>query len=184
MKTSVRCNGVEVLAPGGDLRQGSIRCAVRASRSPSPQPSPSGRGRILASRSSNPAVWERSRAGPGCSLSLGEMAGVRGKWLPSKTSSPKRACALTRSALRNRCCVVHKLDVISAVVRLNCKVLRLAALLPALMLVGAGCGGISASKSVSPASFFLPGLLKADPPPAQSDPVLPGNEPPEELAPS
>ncbi len=66
--------------------------------------------------------------------------------------------------------------------RLNWKVLRLAALIPALVLVGAGCGGVSASKSVSPASFLLPGLLKADPPPAHSEPVLPGNEPPEELA--
>ena len=37
------------------------------------------------------------------------------------------------------------------------------ALLTAFALAGAGCGGISASKSISPASFFLPGLLKADP---------------------
>jgi hypothetical protein len=35
--------------------------------------------------------------------------------------------------------------------------------MPALILFCAGCGGISASQSVSPASFFLPGLLKADP---------------------
>lgn len=26
-----------------------------------------------------------------------------------------------------------------------------------------GCGGISATKSISPASFFLPGLMQADP---------------------
>jgi hypothetical protein len=32
--------------------------------------------------------------------------------------------------------------------------------LAVLALAGTGCGGISASKSVSPASFFLPGLLK------------------------
>ena len=33
-----------------------------------------------------------------------------------------------------------------------------------LTLGGAGCSGINTSTSVSPASFFLPGLLKADPP--------------------
>jgi hypothetical protein len=72
--------------------------------------------------------------------------------------------------------------IILDVVRFNCKVLRLAALIPALVLVGAGCGGIAASQSVSPATFLLPGLLKADPPPAQPDLVLPGNKPPKELA--
>jgi hypothetical protein len=39
-----------------------------------------------------------------------------------------------------------------------------------------GCSGINSTHSVSPASFFLPGLMKADPPPAPSpdagDPVL------------
>lgn len=33
-----------------------------------------------------------------------------------------------------------------------------------LVLSGAGCGGVSASKSVSPLDFLLPGLMKADPP--------------------
>ena len=32
--------------------------------------------------------------------------------------------------------------------------------LPAVALLGAGCGGINASQSVSPASFLLPGILK------------------------
>jgi hypothetical protein len=41
----------------------------------------------------------------------------------------------------------------------------------ALALFGAGCGGINASQSVSPASFFLPGILKADPPVATNAPV-------------
>jgi len=50
------------------------------------------------------------------------------------------------------------------------------------MLVGAGCGGISTTQSVSPATFLLPGLLKADPPPAPADLVLPGHERAEELA--
>jgi hypothetical protein len=41
----------------------------------------------------------------------------------------------------------------------------------ALLLVCAGCGGINASHSVSPASFFLPGLLQADPKQPSSDTV-------------
>jgi hypothetical protein len=36
--------------------------------------------------------------------------------------------------------------------------------MPALILFCAGCGGFSASQTVSPASFFLPGLLKIDSP--------------------
>jgi hypothetical protein len=31
------------------------------------------------------------------------------------------------------------------------------------LLLCSGCGGINTTQSVSPASFFLPGLLKADP---------------------
>jgi hypothetical protein len=45
----------------------------------------------------------------------------------------------------------------------------------ALALGCAGCGGISASQSVSPASFFLPGLLKADPPRTNAPVLLPEN---------
>jgi hypothetical protein len=40
-----------------------------------------------------------------------------------------------------------------------------------LTLFGAGCSGINASTSVSPASFFLPGLMKIDPPAATNAPV-------------
>jgi len=40
-----------------------------------------------------------------------------------------------------------------------------------LALVGTGCGGINASQSVSPASFFLPGILRADPPVTTNAPV-------------
>jgi hypothetical protein len=65
---------------------------------------------------------------------------------------------------------------------LNWKVLRLAALIPALVLMGAGCGGIATTQSVSPATFFLPGLLKADPPPAHPDLFPPADEPAVELA--
>lgn len=49
----------------------------------------------------------------------------------------------------------------------------LAAAAAALPLLGAGCSGVNASQSVSPASFFLPGLLQADPPRAHPDPSLP-----------
>jgi len=34
---------------------------------------------------------------------------------------------------------------------------------PAFVALGAGCSGINASQSVSPASFFLPGLGQAAP---------------------
>ena len=39
-------------------------------------------------------------------------------------------------------------------------------MLAALALCSAGCAGINASESVSPASFFLPGIMRADPPAA------------------
>ncbi|MGB8370798.1 MAG: hypothetical protein WCF71_16055 [Verrucomicrobiia bacterium] len=45
------------------------------------------------------------------------------------------------------------------------------AMLAFLTLFGAGCAGINAGTTVSPASFFLPGLLKADPPAATNAPV-------------
>jgi hypothetical protein len=37
----------------------------------------------------------------------------------------------------------------------------------------AGCGGISASKTVSPLDFIMPGILRADPVPAPSSPAVP-----------
>ena len=64
---------------------------------------------------------------------------------------------------------------------LNWKKLRLA-LVPVVLLLCAGCGGISATGGVSPASFFLPGLLKADPPPAHPDSTLPAVQPDQEVA--
>jgi hypothetical protein len=42
--------------------------------------------------------------------------------------------------------------------------------LATLVLLNTGCSGINASKSVSPASFFLPGLMQAKPP---ADPAAP-----------
>ena len=52
----------------------------------------------------------------------------------------------------------------------------------AVLLLGAGCSGINASHSVSPASFFLPGLLQNDPQPPQPDVVVPNKEPVKLLA--
>ena len=43
-----------------------------------------------------------------------------------------------------------------------------------LLAVFSGCGGLSGSKSVSPGSFLLPGLMKNEVPPIQietSEPV-------------
>jgi hypothetical protein len=53
-----------------------------------------------------------------------------------------------------------------------------------LLLLGAGCSGIHASKSVSPATFLLPGLMQTDPAPAHPDQVLPIKEPSAETLPS
>jgi hypothetical protein len=50
------------------------------------------------------------------------------------------------------------------------------AILPVLALSGAGCSGINAGGSVSPATFLLPGLMKADPPKANPL-VLPAETP-------
>jgi hypothetical protein len=38
------------------------------------------------------------------------------------------------------------------------------ALLAAMPFLLTGCGGISASKTISPLDFLLPGILRADPP--------------------
>ena len=60
-------------------------------------------------------------------------------------------------------------------VKWNWKWLRAAGLL-AVVALGAGCSGIHASKSISPATFLLPGLLKNDAPAAQDSmpPAPPG----------
>jgi hypothetical protein len=41
----------------------------------------------------------------------------------------------------------------------------------ALALLGAGCAGINSTQSVSPASFFLPGLMRNDVPAQTNAPV-------------
>jgi hypothetical protein len=48
-------------------------------------------------------------------------------------------------------------------VRISWKFFALPLLLAGPLLLG-GCGGISASRSISPLDFLLPGILRADPP--------------------
>jgi len=43
-------------------------------------------------------------------------------------------------------------------------------LIPFLALVATGCSGLNASHSVSPASFFLPGLIQVQP---EEEPLVP-----------
>ncbi len=44
--------------------------------------------------------------------------------------------------------------------------------LAALPLLAAGCGGFSASRTVSPLDFLLPGIIKAEPPQTNAPVVL------------
>jgi hypothetical protein len=46
-----------------------------------------------------------------------------------------------------------------------------------LLVCAAGCGGFSASQGISPATFLLPGLMKADPPQPSPELALPAAEP-------
>ena len=66
-------------------------------------------------------------------------------------------------------------------VRINWKLLPLG-LVPALLLLCVGCGGLTASQGVSPATFLMPGLLKADPPLSHPERTVPLPEPDEEVA--
>jgi hypothetical protein len=56
-------------------------------------------------------------------------------------------------------------------VRISWKFPGLALLLAAPLLL-AGCGGISASRTVSPLDFLLPGILRADPPATNAPAIL------------
>jgi hypothetical protein len=65
----------------------------------------------------------------------------------------------------------HRIGLIyTGQVRFNWNFLWLA-MLVFLTLAGTGCSGINAGTSVSPATFFLPGLMKVDPPAAADAPV-------------
>jgi hypothetical protein len=61
-------------------------------------------------------------------------------------------------------------------VRINGKIIWLACV-AGLGLLATGCSGINTGTTVSPASFFLPGLMKADPAPGGR--ML--NEPPDQV---
>jgi hypothetical protein len=52
-----------------------------------------------------------------------------------------------------------------------CRKTMRVAMIALLLGLGAGCGGFSGSHSVSPASFFLPGLIKAAPAPSPEAPA-------------
>jgi hypothetical protein len=65
-------------------------------------------------------------------------------------------------------------------VTLNWKILRLA-VGAVILALGAGCSGINASKSISPATFLLPGFMQADPPTAHPETALPAPDPAEEV---
>lgn len=54
------------------------------------------------------------------------------------------------------------MEIILAVVRLK-RICCQLAILPAIVLLGAGCSGVNASGGVSPLSFFLPGLVQNKP---------------------
>ena len=56
----------------------------------------------------------------------------------------------------------------------SARFLRMTMAAAAAALVASGCGGVNATGSVSPATFFLPGLMKAAPKrPAVGAPALP-----------
>ena len=82
---------------------------------------------------------------------------------------------MTRILLENNVAKT-RLVLIVRTVKWNWKWLGRAGLL-AVVALSAGCSGIHASKSVSPATFLLPGLLKNDAPAAQdSIPAAPPGE--------
>jgi hypothetical protein len=70
---------------------------------------------------------------------------------------------------------------IVAIVRLNW-IFRRLAILPAIILLGAGCSGINASKSISPLDFFLPGLIQNNSPQEKSPSNISQSQPVKVLA--
>jgi hypothetical protein len=78
-------------------------------------------------------------------------------------------------------CEGHHLTYTHSSVKLSWNI-GLVALLAIFPLLGAGCSGINTTQSVSPASFLIPGLMQADPPPADPVPVLPPAGPVRQMA--
>jgi hypothetical protein len=81
---------------------------------------------------------------------------------------------MTKNLLENRVAKTRLVLIVRSV-QWNWKWLHVAGLL-AVVALGAGCSGIHASKSISPATFLLPGLMKNDAPAAQDSmpPAPPG----------
>ena len=53
------------------------------------------------------------------------------------------------------------------------RAVSLGAILAVIGLIATGCGGISGSHSISPASFFLPGILHHEPAETRPDDAAP-----------
>lgn len=81
--------------------------------------------------------------------------------------------------LRIRYCQAHVVTYSGELVKLNWKIWTI---IPVIAVFSAGCSGINMTKSVSPATFLLPGLLKADPPKENPDRDLPMEEPATQVA--
>jgi len=58
-------------------------------------------------------------------------------------------------------------------VKPNRRFAQLTLALMAALLLGAGCGGMGYTRTVSPIDFFVPRLLKAEPPAQTPDDVVP-----------
>ena len=70
-------------------------------------------------------------------------------------------------------------SIVATVNRYAVLLARVAALIAVIGMVS-GCGGVSGSHSVSPGSFFLPGLIRTEPPPGKEPErakELPGDQP-------
>ena len=92
-----------------------------------------------------------------------------------------RACVAVPPERRNKALHASLSHFTLATVKLNTKVGH-AALLAGMVLLGVGCSGINASQSVSPATFLLPGIMQAEPPPADPAQPLPEVAPALQLA--
>jgi hypothetical protein len=69
-------------------------------------------------------------------------------------------------------CCCHRGELFyTSQVRLNWNFIGLSCLVAFLAMGTAGCGGISASKTVSPLDFFMPGIMKNDAPAGTNAPV-------------
>ena len=84
---------------------------------------------------------------------------------PQPSSAPVVESRMNRILLENNVAKTRLIPIVRTV-KWNWKWLGRAGLL-AVIALGAGCSGIHASKSISPATFLLPGLMKNDAPAAQ-----------------